>query len=157
MEMDETSTLAVVVARLDDMKKSQEQYEARMMNELQGLRAELRQSHEDKVSRGEWLQRNTTVDNKFDSYGKELSNHREETARQIANLKTDFATDISELKQENAAKKSPPAVWISLAVSAAVAMWAFFNTLASLGADSSGADGIEPGDRAISIERSWVP
>lgn len=129
MEMDETSTLAVVVARLDDMKKSQEQYESRMMRELQGLRSELRQSHEDKVSRGEWLQRNQTVDAKHESLSRDVSTLREDYARELSHLKTDVAADISELKQENAAKKSPVAVWISLTISAAVALWAFFGSL----------------------------
>lgn len=77
--MDENATLAVVVSRLDDLRK-----------DFSDLREELRRTHEDKVSRREWIQRNDHVDSKFDTHSK----------------------DISEIKQEMASKRAP---WWSFA------------------------------------------
>ena len=62
-------TLAVVVARLDDLRES-----------MTELRAEVRSSTANVVPRGEWVQRNQHVDGKFDSQGKEISHLRAEVA-----------------------------------------------------------------------------
>lgn len=62
-------TLAVVVARLDDLRES-----------MTELRAEVRSSTANVVSRGEWVQRNQHVDGKFDSQGREISHLRAEVA-----------------------------------------------------------------------------
>lgn len=55
-------TLAVVVARLDDLRES-----------MTELRAEVRSSTANVVSRGEWVQRNQHVDGKFESQGREIA------------------------------------------------------------------------------------
>lgn len=62
-------TLAVVVARLDDLRE-----------DMKALRAEVRSSTANVVGRGEWVQRNNLVDGKFDTHG-----------REIAHLRTDLA------------------------------------------------------------------
>ena len=62
-------TLAVVVARLDDLRES-----------MTELRAEVRSSTANVVPRGEWVQRNQHVDGKFDSQGREISHLRAEVA-----------------------------------------------------------------------------
>ena len=68
-------TLAVVVARLDDLRES-----------VAELRSELRSSTANVVSRGEWEQRNRAVDAKFESQGREIAHLRTDIvqARTIA-------------------------------------------------------------------------
>lgn len=62
-------TLAVVVARLDDLRE-----------DMKALRSEVRSSTANVVGRGEWVQRNNLVDGRFDSQGKEISHLRTEVA-----------------------------------------------------------------------------
>lgn len=71
--MDENATLAVVVARLEDLRK-----------DFSELREELRRSHEDKVSRREWIQRNDNVDQKFMAQGREISEIKQDIASRKA-------------------------------------------------------------------------
>lgn len=103
MEMDDNATLAVVVARLDDMKNAQAGYEERTMGELQGIRDEIRRFHEDKVSRGEWIQRNTHSDSRFEQLGRDLNK-----------VKTDTMAAVAEVKQDAAARRTP---WTSVLAS----------------------------------------
>lgn len=65
----EDATVAVVVARLDDLR-----------NEFQSVRAEIRASAANVVGRGEWVQRNQHVDGKFDAQGREISQLRADLA-----------------------------------------------------------------------------
>lgn len=61
--MDEASaTLAVVVARLDDVR-----------GDIRGMRAELASHRTEMVSRGEWEMRNRAVDSRFESQGREIA------------------------------------------------------------------------------------
>lgn len=78
-------TLAVVVARLDDLRES-----------VAELRLELRSSTANVVSRGEWTQRNNLVDGKFDTQG-----------REIAQLRQDHAGDVAGLRAELASRRAP--------------------------------------------------
>lgn len=71
--MDDNATLAVLVAQLKDMKDAQTKFEDRVIKEMQGVREEIRASHDSKVSRNEWLQRNESVDLRFRSQGEEIS------------------------------------------------------------------------------------
>lgn len=61
--------LAVVAARLDDLRE-----------DIRELRGEVATSVADKVSRGEWLQRNTAVDERFQGQGREIAQLRSELA-----------------------------------------------------------------------------
>lgn len=62
---DETATVAVVVARLDDLR-----------TDVAGLRDELRTAQTMVVSRGEWGQRNAHVDTRLGNLGREVSDLR---------------------------------------------------------------------------------
>lgn len=63
--MQQTPTLAVVVARLDDLRQ-----------DVQGLHTEVQASRTEYVSRGEWGQRNIHVDSRFDAHGREIAQLR---------------------------------------------------------------------------------
>ncbi|ACV09821.1 hypothetical protein Jden_2184 [Jonesia denitrificans DSM 20603] len=66
MAMPETeATLAVVVARLDDLRA-----------DMQSLREEVRKSSENSVTRGEWGQRNQHVDTRINTLGREIGDLR---------------------------------------------------------------------------------
>ena len=62
-------TLAVVVARLDDVRK-----------DIDGLRADVRATTAANVPRGEWVQRNLYVDGMFAAQGREIGQLRAEVA-----------------------------------------------------------------------------
>jgi hypothetical protein len=64
---DENATLAVVVARLDDLRA-----------DMQSMRDEIRKSSENAVSRGEWGQRNAHVDTRLSSLGREVGDLRKD-------------------------------------------------------------------------------
>lgn len=64
---DESATLAVVVARLDDLRA-----------DMQSMRDEIRKSSENAVSRGEWGQRNQHVDTRLNSLGREVGDLRKD-------------------------------------------------------------------------------
>ena len=78
-------TLAVVVARLDDLRE-----------DMKALRAEVRSSTANVVGRGEWIQRTNLVDGKFDTQG-----------REIAQLRQDHAGDVAGLRAELASRRAP--------------------------------------------------
>lgn len=92
MDMDENATLAVVVARVEDLR-----------SDIQSLRDEIRRSHEDKVSRNEWMQRNSYVDHKFDL----------------------VVAEQAELKRADAAKRAPWWTVGALIVAGASLVWQF--------------------------------
>jgi len=62
---DESATLAVVVARLDDVR-----------GDFAQLRQEVLSSRADTVARGEWRQRNDHVDSRFAAQGREIGDLR---------------------------------------------------------------------------------
>lgn len=89
-------TLAVVVARLDDLRES-----------VAELRLELRSSTANVVSRGEWVQRNNLVDGKFDTQGREISQLRQDHASAIATVRGEHAQDIAKINAELASRRAP--------------------------------------------------
>ena len=64
---DPAATLAVVVARLDDVRE-----------DITMLRAEVAASRQDVVTRGEWQQRNAHVDSRLTGQGREIGDLRTE-------------------------------------------------------------------------------
>lgn len=70
MNNDENATLAVVVARLDDLR-----------TDMANLRSEIGSQRNEVVARNEWLQRNAYVDSRIDGLGTD-----------ITDLKTDMAS-----------------------------------------------------------------
>lgn len=71
------ATLAVVVARLDDLR-----------DDMRAMRQELASHRADLVPRGEWEQRNRHVDARFQEQG-----------REIANLRTEVRTEAQSRRQ----------------------------------------------------------
>jgi hypothetical protein len=76
MTADEAA-LAVVAARLDDLRDG-------IREDIRELRDAINASAADKVSRGEWLQRNAAVDDRFQAQGREISQLRTELASRRA-------------------------------------------------------------------------
>lgn len=68
--MNDEATLAVVVARLDDLR-----------TDMQNLRSEISGQRAEVVARNEWMQRNAYVDSRIDGLGTDISE-----------LKTDLAS-----------------------------------------------------------------
>lgn len=61
----DTATLAVILSRLDDIK-----------DDVQNLRSSQESNIDRYVSRGEWSQRNSNVDNRFAGQGREIADLR---------------------------------------------------------------------------------
>ncbi len=61
------ATLAVAVARLDDLRI-----------DVRHLRDEVQDSRRDNASRGEWGQRNSAVDARFEGQGREIAQLRQD-------------------------------------------------------------------------------
>ena len=66
---DDSATLAVVVARLDDLR-----------TDMHAMREEIRKAQQNSVSRGEWALRNEHVDSRFNGHGREIGELRTELA-----------------------------------------------------------------------------
>lgn len=77
---DESATLAVVVARLDDVKE-----------ELRAMREDARKDRENTVGRGEWEQRNNHVTARLEGLG-----------REIGELRTNVASARTEIENRRA-------------------------------------------------------
>lgn len=73
MATTDDATLAVVVARLDDLRAQV----ASLSDKLDAHRGEM-------VPRTEWTQRNATVDDRFNAQGKEIADLRAELAARRA-------------------------------------------------------------------------
>lgn len=101
VEMDENATLAVLVQQVTSLNKQLEKDREERQREYAELREELRRGHENMVPRGEWGQRNTYVDSKFDSQGRE----------------------ISKIWAELASKKIPITAWIAIVISGLTFFW----------------------------------
>lgn len=79
MDMDDATTLAVVVERIDNLSKS-----------LDGFMREMRDSHKDKVNRSEWELRKEYLDDKLGEFEKDITaNNRalEDFKKQLADKK----------------------------------------------------------------------
>lgn len=106
------ATLAVVVARLDDLR-----------SDVQALRTELAAHRADMVSRGEWEQRNRHVDARHQELGREIGSLRTSHATDLAAVRSEHATDVTALRQEIASRRMPwPAVASAIAGVAALAI-----------------------------------
>lgn len=105
MEMDDTATLAVVVNRLEDLRNDFKTDRDERRAEFDELRRDLRRSHEDKVSRLEWVQHNAFVDQRF----------------------LDTTKDIAEMKQEDAARRMPWTNYAAVVVSVFAVLWTLFS------------------------------
>jgi hypothetical protein len=81
-------SLDVVVSRLDDLRE-----------DVRDLRTDLAEQRTGQVSRGEWTQRNTLVDGRFDSHGREIGQLR---------------ADLAAVRSDTAPKRAP--WWAVLAV-----------------------------------------
>lgn len=99
-------TLAVVAARLDDLRE-----------DVKGVRSDLAIHRAELVGRGEWVQRNQAVDTRFQEQG-----------REIGQLRTDLNTKVAGLDGEIKAvekaadAKRPPWTAVAAVVVAIVAL-----------------------------------
>lgn len=85
-------TLAVVVARLDDLRTQQRADTQALAASISALQAAIESQRRDTVSRGEWEQRNSHVDRRFDDQGREIGDLRKVIAVEIAEIKTDASS-----------------------------------------------------------------
>lgn len=95
------ATLAVVVARLDDLRDQQRQDTKALTESIEALRRLVAESRGDMVARDTWETRNAHVDSRFHDQG-----------REIADLRTTHAADIAALRQDLASRRMP---WPSVA------------------------------------------
>lgn len=79
-----TSTLAVVVARLDDLR-----------TDFAAMRTEVRQAAGECVTRGEWGQRNQHVDTRINSLGREVGDLRKDIDSRRAPWWSVFAVTLA--------------------------------------------------------------
>jgi hypothetical protein len=70
------ATLAVVVARLNDLRDQQRADTKALTEAIEGLRTELAASRITLVSRGEWAERNSAVADRFQEHGREIGSLR---------------------------------------------------------------------------------
>ncbi len=95
------ATLAVVVARLDDLREQQRADTKSLTDSIEALRRLLAESRGEMVSRDTWETRNAHVDGRFQDQG-----------REIGDLRTTHAADVAALRQEIASRRMP---WTSVA------------------------------------------
>ncbi len=105
---DETATLAVVVARLDDVR-----------GDIKAMRAELTAHRAEMVARTEWELRNQHVD----------SRHRE-LGREIGDLRAEHRRDVAEVRAEAASRRAP---WWSIVTAVAAIAALALTLIQSLG------------------------
>ncbi len=114
---DDTSTLAVVVARLDDLIKRQADDTASLTAAIESLRREFADSRREIVARGDWIQRNQAVDTRFQDQG-----------REIAPLRPDLNSKAEKLEGEivavdtKADGRRPPCTAVAAAIAAVAAL-----------------------------------
>ena len=123
------ATLAVVVARLDDLREQQRRDTETLTEAIEVLRRELATSRGDMVSRGEWVQRNSAVDARFQEMGREVAGLRTQHATDVATLRTEHDTDTA---MQTAKLDGQHAPWWSswaIALSAAAVAWSIFGPI----------------------------
>ena len=107
---DDAATLAVVVARLDDVR-----------GDLRAMRSELAASRADMVSRGEWEQRNRHVDSRHQDLGREIGTLRTAHATDVAAVRAEHTADVVTLRSEISARRLPwPSVVAAITAVAAL-------------------------------------
>jgi len=100
-DIDDSATLAVVVARLDDLRTQQREDTQSLVARIDTLSKQLADSRGEMVARETWQTRNDHVDARFQQQG-----------REIADLRTAHATDIASLRQQIDSRRMP---WPSIA------------------------------------------
>lgn len=93
----DTVTLAVVVARLDDIK-----------DDIKDARKDIADFKKEAVSRGEWVQRNNHVDERFRNVDDKFAGQRKETDDKFDSK----GKEIASLQAEMSSKRAP---WWSVA------------------------------------------
>jgi chromosome segregation ATPase len=97
------ATLAVVVARLDDLRGQQRADTKALTEAIEGLRSELAASRLTLVSRGEWDQRNAAVADRFQEHGREIGTLRTSLETKATGLKG----EITALEAKIDARRAP--------------------------------------------------
>lgn len=106
------ATLAVVVARLDDLRAQQREDTQALVARIDTLSRQMAESRGEMVARDTWETRNAHVDSRFQDQG-----------REIGELRTAHATDVAQLRQEIASRRMPwPSVAAALSGIAALAL-----------------------------------
>lgn len=106
------ATLAVVVARLDDLRAQQRADTQALAESIESLRRLMAEMRGDVVSRDTWETRNAHVDSRFQDQG-----------REIGDLRTSHAADVAALRAEIASRRMPwPSVAAAITGVAALAL-----------------------------------
>jgi hypothetical protein len=106
------ATLAVVVARLDDLRAQQRADTQALTESIEALRRLVTESRSEMVSRDTWEARNAHVDDRFHDQG-----------REIGELRATHAADVAALRQELASRRLPwPSVAAAITGIAALAL-----------------------------------
>lgn len=93
---DDAATLAVVVARLDDLRVQQRRDTEALTATMETLRAEIAASSRSAVRMDTWETRNHHVDQRLQALG-----------REVADTRTEHRADIAEVKKDIAARHAP--------------------------------------------------
>jgi hypothetical protein len=117
------ATLAVVVARLEDLRAQQGRDIHVLTEAIEGLRRELAASRTGLVSRGEWEQRNSAVADRFQEHGREIANLR----TSVETKATGLEGKITALETKIDSRRAP---WWSVAavlIAGAAVAWAIIS------------------------------
>lgn len=120
--MDDNATLAVLLEQVNHLSKRWEEDRLARQVEYKELREELRRVTEGQVPRGEWAQRNSYVDSKFDAQGRE----------------------ISDIKTELASKRLPMTAWIAIVIAVLTFAWTVLGPVLTSGPQAdTGSDTVQ--------------
>ena len=100
----QTAALEVLISQVGDMRE-----------DIREMRSDLKSLTETKVSYREWSQRNTEVNGRFATLG-----------REVADLRMEHRSDVANVRAAIAAKSAPWWSVGSLVVAAAALAWAIF-------------------------------
>lgn len=125
----ETATLAVVVARLDDLRDQQRRDTEMLTRQIGTLQQALEDQRATFVPRGEWEQRNRLVDDRFDRLDREVGQGRTLHRSDVAVL--DQKIEAAEAKAD-AAENAKRVPWTAV-VAAVVSVIALLVSLPPLG------------------------
>lgn len=125
------ATLAVVVARLDDLRGQQQADTRALTAAIEGLRRELASSRADLVSRGEWEQRNGAVADRFQEHGREISALRTSLETKTVALDAKIDTQVKALETKVDARRAPWWAVAAVGFSGIATAWAIFGPAVS--------------------------
>ena len=100
----QTAALEVLISQVSDLR-----------GDIRELRTDLKDLTETKVNYREWSQRNTEVNGRFSSLG-----------REVADLRMEHRSDVASVRAQIAAKSAPWWSVGSLVVAASALAWAIF-------------------------------